>query len=57
MDLSSLLSPEFVTELREDLRRDWFITEEDEYRLELEQIWSPPNPLHLDHKMLELDSI
>ena len=57
MDVSPLLSPEVVAELREDLRRDWFITENDEYRLELEHIWSPPNPLHPNHKMLELDSI
>lgn len=54
MDVSPLLSPEVVAELREDLRRDWFITENDEYRLELEQIWSPPNPLLCpDHKMLD----
>ncbi|TVY38476.1 hypothetical protein LOCC1_G006448 [Lachnellula occidentalis] len=38
----------------EDLRRDWFITESDEYRLELEDFWSPPNPLHPNHQMLEL---
>ena len=57
MDVSPLLSPEVVAELRDDLRRDWFITENDEYRLELEHIWSPPNPLHPNHKMLELDSI
>ena len=57
MDVSPLLSPEVVAELREDLRRDWFITENDEYRLELEHIWSPPSPLHPNHKMLELDSI
>ncbi len=57
MDVSLLLSPEVVAEVSEDLRRDWFITENDEYRLELEHIWSPPNPLHHDHKMLELYSI
>jgi hypothetical protein len=57
MEVQPLLSPEVVAELREDLRRDWFITENDEYRLELEHIWSPPNPLHPNHKMLELDSI
>ena len=57
MDVSPLLSPEVVAEVREDFRRDWFITENDEYRLELEHIWSPPNPLYPNHKMLELDSI
>jgi hypothetical protein len=57
MEVSPLLSPEVVAELREDLRREWFITESDEYRLELEQIWSPPNPLYPDHEMLELDNI
>ena len=57
MDVSPLLSPEVVAELREDLRRDWFITANDEYRLELELIWSPPNPLHPNHEMLELDSV
>ncbi|KAH8665147.1 hypothetical protein BGZ60DRAFT_540508 [Tricladium varicosporioides] len=57
MDVSPLFSPEVVAELREDLRKDWFITANDEYRLELENIWSPPNPLHPNHKMLELESI
>ena len=57
MDVSPLLSPEVVAELRKDLRRDWFLTQTDEYRLELEHIWSPPNPIHPYHGMLELGSV
>jgi hypothetical protein len=57
MDVSSLLSPEVIAEVRDDLKRDWFITQNDEYRLELELIWSPRCPLHTNHKMLELYSI
>ena len=48
---------EVVAGLREDLRRDWFIIKSGEYRLQLEHIWSPRNPLHGDHEMLELGSI
>jgi hypothetical protein len=44
MDASPLLSPEVIAEVSEDLKRDWYITQNDEYRLELERIWSPPIP-------------
>ncbi|RDL38292.1 Uncharacterized protein BP5553_02632 [Venustampulla echinocandica] len=57
MDVLPPLSPQLVTEVRADLRRDWFLTETDQYRVELGLIRSPPNPLYLDHKMLELGSI
>lgn len=44
MDGSLLLSPEFIEEVMRDLRQDWLITKCDDYRYELEHIWSPPNP-------------
>jgi len=57
MGISLLLSSEIIAEVREDLKRDWFIPKLDEYRLELGHIWSPPNPLYPVHGMLELQSI
>ncbi|RFU35947.1 hypothetical protein B7463_g411, partial [Scytalidium lignicola] len=57
MDVLPLLSPEVVAEVRKDLRRDRFIAESDEYRRELEHIWSPPNPLDPRRIVLELGSI
>jgi hypothetical protein len=41
----------------EHLRLDWFVEKSNQYRLELEEIWSPPNPILLLEKMLELHSI
>lgn len=57
MDLSPLLPPEVVAELMEDLGREDSMAKRDEYRAELVLNWSPRNPLHTDHKMLELYSI
>lgn len=54
---ASLLSPESVAELKENLRKERFMSEIDEYRLELEENWSPPNSIYPKRRMLELDSI
>jgi hypothetical protein len=57
MNVSPHHSPEVVTELMEHIRLDWFVIESDKYLLELQEIWSPPNPILLYKTMLELDSI
>ncbi|KAL2064200.1 hypothetical protein VTL71DRAFT_4694 [Oculimacula yallundae] len=61
MEVPSLLTPELLAELRESLKQDWFITERDDCRLQLEYIWSPPSQHYPDHrllhKMLQLSSI
>jgi hypothetical protein len=41
----------------EHLRLDWFVVKSNQYRLELEETWSPPNPILLLQKMLDIDSI
>ncbi len=55
--IEELLSPEVIAEVREELKRYWFIIERDQYRLQLKHIWSPPHPLHPEYEMLRLDSI
>lgn len=44
------LSPEILAEVKEKLKRDWFI-------LELQQMWSPPDTLRLLTQMSKLHTI
>ena len=57
MDLSLPLSSEVILQLRGDLRRDWFITENEKYHLKLEHVWSTTNPILSDNKIHEIHSI
>jgi hypothetical protein len=49
------LAPDVIAEVREALKRDWFIIERDEHRRQLEQNWSPPDSLRLGSEMVRLD--
>lgn len=57
--IEALLSPEVLTEVREALARDWFITERDDYRQQLEYIWCLHHEWHTQPRdaMLMLDNI
>lgn len=55
-DISRLLSPEELTNVRHDLRRDWYMLEIDESRRQLEHIWSPPSTIVINPDMLQLDA-
>jgi hypothetical protein len=49
------LAPDVIAEVREALKRDWFIMERNEHRRQLENNWSPPDSLRLGSEMIRLD--
>lgn len=55
--IEEVLPQEILTEVRDTLRRDWFMIQRDEYRIQLGQIWSPPHEMHPKYEMLSLDSV
>lgn len=54
--IEKILSPDVIAEVKEDLKREWFIMERDQYRVRLACFWSHA-PLYTEYQMLKLDSI